>query len=33
MPSVEEIKAYLEHHGIQTALNAAVNAAIQTETA
>ena len=31
MPTVEEIKAYLEHHGVQTALNAAVNAAIQAQ--
>ena len=31
MPTAQEIRAYLEHHGIQTALNAAVNAAIQAQ--
>ena len=31
MPTAQEIRAYLEHHSIQTALNAAVNAAIQAQ--
>ena len=31
MPTAQEIRAYLEKHGIQAALNAAVNTAIQAQ--
>ena len=31
MPTAQEIRAYLEKHGIQPALTAAVNAAIQAQ--
>ena len=32
MPTAQEVREYLEHHGIQAAVNAAVNGALQSRS-
>eukprot|EP00964_Phaeocystis_antarctica_P136065 scaffold100467_cov66-Phaeocystis_antarctica.AAC.1 len=32
MPTAQEVRQYLEHHGIQVAVNAAVNGALQSRS-
>ena len=32
MPTAQEVREYLEHHGIQVAVNAAVNGALQSRS-